>query len=283
MPCPPDERVTGAPGEDEPSSRLFACRARFPQVESRLRLGFKSTVGHSCGAVAIRLARMAENGQDAAARVDRGQRARVPVGPILPRRSPLRDDRYCYKSLHTNVLGGACGGPRSKFAHDIAAAVNRGGSSVECKRDRRCLDRFARGERSGEAEARNARPLPMLKRRNCSSERWSVYSRLWRAAQPGCGIAPSGWHPPSVTKIFSPQPVVANPLVGPIERLRERLEQDGRRGGQVLRHRVGESAVADDPDPAADGGDHARAMGARLGDLSRIDSRRVFKRSAGGP
>jgi hypothetical protein len=33
-------------------------------------------------------------------------------------------------------------------------------------------------------------------------------------SQPGCNIAPSGWHP-SVTKIFTPQPAVPNPLSVP--------------------------------------------------------------------
>jgi hypothetical protein len=31
----------------------------------------------------------------------------------------------------------------------------------------------------------------------------------------GCSMGPSGWHAPSVTRIFSPSPVAANPLVVP--------------------------------------------------------------------
>jgi hypothetical protein len=34
-------------------------------------------------------------------------------------------------------------------------------------------------------------------------------------SQPGCNIAPSGWNPPSVTKVFSPRPAVPNPLSVP--------------------------------------------------------------------
>ena len=33
--------------------------------------------------------------------------------------------------------------------------------------------------------------------------------------QAGCSSGPSGWHAPSVTRIFSPRPVAANPLVVP--------------------------------------------------------------------
>jgi hypothetical protein len=33
--------------------------------------------------------------------------------------------------------------------------------------------------------------------------------------QVGCSSGPSGWHTPSVTRIFSPSPVVANPLIVP--------------------------------------------------------------------
>jgi hypothetical protein len=37
----------------------------------------------------------------------------------------------------------------------------------------------------------------------------------WAGSQVGCNSGPSGWHAPSVTRIFTPTPVAANPLVVP--------------------------------------------------------------------
>jgi hypothetical protein len=37
----------------------------------------------------------------------------------------------------------------------------------------------------------------------------------WAGSQLGCNSGPSGWHAPSVTRIFTPTPVAANPLVVP--------------------------------------------------------------------
>jgi hypothetical protein len=68
----------------------------------------------------------------------------------------------------------------------------------------------------GEAEAGNARPITMLKRRGWVVRAVGALSLAGLAGNaPGCGTGPGAWRAPSVTKIFSPAPVAPNPLVVP--------------------------------------------------------------------
>src|ERR1700677_3459590 len=67
----------------------------------------------------------------------------------------------------------------------------------------------------GEAEAGNARPLPMLKRRRWLVRTVGALLAAMAGSAPGCGSGPAAWRVPSVTKIFSPTPVIPNPLVVP--------------------------------------------------------------------
>jgi hypothetical protein len=55
----------------------------------------------------------------------------------------------------------------------------------------------------------------MLNRRTFAVRGVGALLATLAGSQPGCNIAPSGWHPPSVTKIFAPQPAVPNPLSVP--------------------------------------------------------------------
>ena len=68
-------------------------------------------------------------------------------------------------------------------------------------------------------------------------------------SQVGCSTGPSGWHAPSVSESsrLARSPPIRWSSLRPISRT---LEQDGRRGRQVLRHRVGKPAGPNDQDPA---------------------------------
>jgi hypothetical protein len=55
----------------------------------------------------------------------------------------------------------------------------------------------------------------MLKRRVFSARVAAALLASLAGFEPGCGIGPAGVRAPSVTKIFSPRPVVPNPIVVP--------------------------------------------------------------------
>jgi hypothetical protein len=55
----------------------------------------------------------------------------------------------------------------------------------------------------------------MLNRRAFTARTMGALLAGLAGSQSGCNIAPSGWRPPSVTKIFSPRPAVPNPLSVP--------------------------------------------------------------------
>ncbi len=55
----------------------------------------------------------------------------------------------------------------------------------------------------------------MVNRRGFTARTMGALLAGLAGSQAGCNIAPSNWRVPSVTKIFSPRPMVANPLVVP--------------------------------------------------------------------
>jgi hypothetical protein len=77
------------------------------------------------------------------------------------------------------------------------------------------FERLRAGDELAEAEAGNARALPMLKRRRWLARTVGAFLAAMAGSAPGCGSGPTAWRVPSVTKIFTPAPIVENPLVVP--------------------------------------------------------------------
>ena len=127
--------------------------------------------------------------------------------------------------------------------------------------------RVKRRDRSSglpDAEADRARPFHAVESKEiCGANRGS------RAGRPGSesgrlrlwtfGLARAERQP----DLFA-APSREQPARRSIDRLRGRVEQDGRRGRQVFRYSVGEPALADDRNSAADGGDLAGTVGIRF-------------------
>ncbi len=59
------------------------------------------------------------------------------------------------------------------------------------------------------------RPERMMNRRRFTARAGTAVLAGLAGSQIGCNTGPSGWHAPSVTRIFSPSPVAPNPLVVP--------------------------------------------------------------------
>ena len=59
------------------------------------------------------------------------------------------------------------------------------------------------------------RPSMMMNGRRFAARTVAAMAGGLGGSQVGCSSGPSGWHAPSVTRIFSPAPVAANPLVVP--------------------------------------------------------------------
>ena len=55
----------------------------------------------------------------------------------------------------------------------------------------------------------------MINRRRFTARTGAALLAVLAGSEVGCNSGPSGWHAPSVTRIFSPSPVAANPLVVP--------------------------------------------------------------------
>ena len=130
------------------------------------------------------------------------------------RAARLGDCRYCYKSLRTKLLVGFLTRPFDVRARDRGGEESAPWSAAHCDMAE-CQERLDPGEWSDEAEARTARPKLMGNRRTFTARAMGALLAGLAGTQSGCNLAPSGWHPPSVTKILSPQPAVPNPLVVP--------------------------------------------------------------------
>src|ERR1700678_3114051 len=66
----------------------------------------------------------------------------------------------------------------------------------------------------------NGEPGRMRLSMMTNGKRFAAYTvaallAAWAGSQVGCNSGPSGWRAPSVTRIFTPTPVTANPLVVP--------------------------------------------------------------------
>ena len=59
------------------------------------------------------------------------------------------------------------------------------------------------------------RPERMMNRRRFTARAGTAVLAVLAGSEIGCNTGPSGWHAPSVTRIFSPSPVAPNPLVVP--------------------------------------------------------------------
>jgi hypothetical protein len=54
-----------------------------------------------------------------------------------------------------------------------------------------------------------------MNRRRFAAQTAAALLAAWGGSQTGCNSGPSGWHAPSVTRIFAASPVATNPLVVP--------------------------------------------------------------------
>jgi len=147
-------------------------------------------------------------------RVDHGQRSSPQVG-VIRLAGPLQKGPILLQVLTHQTVGVAYmrsfltvasdRDERNRVVVTDAGNMSRTAQTVS----------FVRVEDADQAEAGNARPLLMGNRRALTITAIGALLAALAGSLPGCGTGMMNWRAPSVTKIFSPRPVIANPLVVP--------------------------------------------------------------------